>query len=59
MTTDPGLVCLVGTDVPGCGQACLPLSEYAPLIEKIVQLEELVATMRERMAHIASVATWP
>jgi hypothetical protein len=57
VSNDPGLICMVG-DTPECGRACLPLSEYAPLVERIADLEAIVGKLRERLAHIAAVAGW-
>jgi hypothetical protein len=54
ITNDPGLLVMVGNEK--CGMACLPISEYAPLIERVVELEGLVATLRDRLAQIATIA---
>jgi hypothetical protein len=56
ITNDPGLICMIGDEANCKGRACLPLSEYAPLIERVVELEALVATLRERLARIATIA---
>jgi hypothetical protein len=32
---------------PDCGRACLPIEEYEPLVERIVELERLLAESRE------------
>ena len=56
ITNDPGLICMIGDEANCSGRACLPLSEYAPLIERVVELEGLVATLREKLARVAQIA---
>jgi hypothetical protein len=48
---DPGLIVMVGGG-PECGRACLPIGEYAPLVERICELETIVEDLRERLAQI-------
>ena len=55
VTNDPSLIVMVG-DHPECGRACLPIGEYAPLVERICELEATVEKLRERLAHIARLA---
>ena len=41
---------------PACGRACLPIEEYEPLIERIVELERLLAQAKDALAVIARMA---
>ena len=55
VTNDPGLICIIG-DHPQCGQACLPITEYTPLIEQLEVLRTQVRSLLDRMAEIIRVA---
>lgn len=55
ITDDPSLLVVV-PDNPQCGRACLPLSEYAPLVERICELEAVNARLRDRLERISGLA---
>jgi len=48
-------IVLVG-DGPHCGRACLPMEDVSHLMDQIVELQELVQTLRNRLAGIAEQA---
>jgi len=45
VTNDPSLICMVG-DHPQCGRACLPISEYMPLLQEISRLKQELAALK-------------
>ena len=57
VTDDPGLIVMVNIDNPQCGVACLPLSEWAPLVERIVKLEAALTRHRELLSQISALAS--
>ena len=51
--TDADLVCCIDL---ATGEALLPLAEFAPLIDRLVQLEAVNRRLVERLAQISSLA---
>lgn len=52
--SDPSIIVCVPFDEPG---GYLPITEFAPLVERIAELERVVAQQAERLACIAGLAS--